>query len=54
MQKAVQENYFTIELHAQLPVIEFYQDLGFSSQGEVFEEAGIQHITMTLTINPKI
>jgi len=32
--------------HAQLPVRGFYEKLGFVAQGEVYEEAGIPHITM--------
>ena len=34
-------------LHAQLQAVPFYEKLGFSSQGEVFDEAGILHVRMT-------
>jgi YbgC/YbaW family acyl-CoA thioester hydrolase len=36
-----------IELHAQRTAREFYARLGFTAQGEPYEEAGIPHITMT-------
>ncbi|MEO0407111.1 MAG: GNAT family N-acetyltransferase [Cyanobacteria bacterium P01_A01_bin.135] len=37
-----------IKVNAQLPVKAFYEGLGFVAQGEVFEEAGIPHVTMWL------
>jgi YbgC/YbaW family acyl-CoA thioester hydrolase len=37
----------TIELHAQRTAQAFYAGLGFSVQGEPYEEAGIPHVTMT-------
>jgi predicted GNAT family N-acyltransferase len=36
-----------IELHAQRTARDFYGRLGFRAQGEIYEEAGIPHITMT-------
>jgi predicted GNAT family N-acyltransferase len=39
----------TIYLHAQVPVIEFYEKLGFRCVGPVFDEAGIPHRKMILT-----
>lgn len=36
-----------ISLHAQLSARTFYAKLGFQEEGERFEEAGIEHITMT-------
>jgi len=36
----------TQTVHSQLQVREFYEKLGFSAQGEVYQEAGIAHITM--------
>jgi len=33
-------------MHAQLDTVGFYQPLGFTPVGEVFEEAGIKHIQM--------
>ena len=37
-----------VYLHAQVPVIGFYQSLGFHAVGPVFEEAGIPHRKMIL------
>jgi predicted GNAT family N-acyltransferase len=34
-------------LHAQLQAVPFYEKLGFASEGDVFEEAGILHVRMT-------
>jgi predicted GNAT family N-acyltransferase len=38
-----------IYLHAQVPVIGFYEALGFRCVGSVFKEAGIPHRKMILT-----
>lgn len=35
-----------IYMHAQLPVVSFYEKLGFVKDGPLFEEAGIQHYKM--------
>ncbi len=35
-----------IVLHAQVSVAEFYLRLGYVAEGDVFDEAGIPHITM--------
>jgi predicted GNAT family N-acyltransferase len=37
-----------IYLHAQVPVIGFYEAFGFRCAGPVFEEAGIPHRKMIL------
>lgn len=37
-----------ITLNAQLHTVGFYAGLGFVPEGEVFEEAGIDHLRMTL------
>ncbi len=34
-------------LHAQLQAVPFYERLGFSRQGDVFDEAGIAHVRMS-------
>lgn len=39
-----------IALHAQRTARDFYARLGFASQGEPFEEAGIPHVTMTAAL----
>ncbi len=35
-----------VELHAQVAVRGFYERAGYAVEGEVFEEAGIAHVTM--------
>jgi predicted GNAT family N-acyltransferase len=35
-----------VELHAQLPARRFYERAGYTAVGEVYEEAGIAHVTM--------
>jgi predicted GNAT family N-acyltransferase len=39
-----------LELHAQLSAKCLYSKHGFAEVGEIFEEAGIQHITMKKTL----
>lgn len=36
----------TVEVHAQIPVIKFYQGIGFKESGDEFIENGIKHIAM--------
>jgi YbgC/YbaW family acyl-CoA thioester hydrolase len=50
MQAARQRGDHEIVLHAQCTAESFYRGLGFAPQGEVFEEAGIPHITMSRAI----
>ena len=38
------------ELHAQVTAMPFYERLGFSSFGEVYDEAGIPHRNMILIL----
>lgn len=38
------------ELHAQLSVIAFYEQFGFIAQGAIYDEAGIAHRDMILSI----
>ncbi|WP_100379141.1 GNAT family N-acetyltransferase [Polynucleobacter brandtiae] len=40
----------SFELHAQLSAIPFYVQFGFISRGDVYDEAGIPHRDMILTI----
>jgi predicted GNAT family N-acyltransferase len=35
-----------VELHAQLSAREFYERAGYAAHGEVYTEAGIEHIDM--------
>ena len=39
-----------LRLHAQVPAIPFYSRFGFEAEGTVFEEAGIAHQSMRLTV----
>lgn len=45
-QFAKELGYEEISLHAQVSAQTFYQKLGYSSFGDLFEEAGIQHVHM--------
>jgi predicted GNAT family N-acyltransferase len=40
-----------IELHAQLSAKPFYARLGYREEGDVFDEAGIAHVTMRKVID---
>jgi predicted GNAT family N-acyltransferase len=40
-----------IVLHAQLPVLAFYEALGYRAEGPVFDEAGIPHRAMRKTLS---
>ena len=42
-----EKNISEIRIHAQEPVKEFYQALGFEAEGDRFEEAGIPHLKMS-------
>ena len=39
-----------LELHAQLSAIAFYEQYGFITQGDIYDEAGITHRDMILYI----
>jgi predicted GNAT family N-acyltransferase len=43
---ARREGYDEVVLHAQVPVVAFYERLGYTAEGEEFEDAGIPHRTM--------
>lgn len=47
---AKENNIPLIKLHAQLYIKEFYEHLGYVAEGEVFQEADIDHIKMTKEI----
>jgi predicted GNAT family N-acyltransferase len=42
----------SVELHAQQPVIGFYERLGYGGVGELYFEAGIPHLTMRKQLMP--
>ena len=48
--QARERGYAQVMLHAQTAVQEFYARLGYAPAGELFLEAGIEHITMTRTL----
>lgn len=39
-----------LSLHAQLPVVSFYEQFGYEAVGEAFQEAGMDHQKMVLTL----
>ncbi len=41
-----QKEVIAVVMNAQVPVREFYEKFGFTAEGAVFEEAGIDHIRM--------
>lgn len=43
---AQQQGFKTIELGAQLSAEKFYQKLGYVAYGELFQDAGIEHVHM--------
>ena len=40
----------TLRLHAQTPVVPFYEHLGFHTVGDIFVEAEIPHVTMEMNL----
>ena len=40
----------SIYLHAQIQVVDFYEKLNFIKEGNLFEEAGIQHYLMSFKL----
>ncbi|WP_276257861.1 GNAT family N-acetyltransferase [Haloglomus litoreum] len=42
--------YERVYLHAQVPVVAFYERLGYEAHGEEFEDAGIPHREMTKSL----
>jgi len=45
-----QKNFNQIRLHSQIYVVDFYKKLGFIVIGEPFDEAGIKHLEMQMSI----
>jgi predicted GNAT family N-acyltransferase len=44
--RAAQRGLAAVELHAQTHARSFYQQLGYAAYGDLFSEAGIEHISM--------
>ncbi len=49
--KAMEKGISTMELDAQLQAIPFYEKAGYCPYGDVFMDAGIQHIKMKKNLN---
>ncbi|WP_047151505.1 GNAT family N-acetyltransferase [Aneurinibacillus tyrosinisolvens] len=45
-EEAKQEGYHSIKLHSQTHARPFYERLGYEAQGDIFMDAGIEHIEM--------
>ena len=43
----------SVILHAQCRAVAFYERLGFVAEGPVFKDAGIDHQSMRITLQPK-
>ena len=50
LELARQRGFGEVFLHAQVTAIPFYRRCGFCTSGDVFQEAGIAHQTMRLTV----
>ena len=50
---AQEQGFQTISLHAQLGALKFYLNNGYQEVGKIFEEAGIQHITVEKSLLSK-
>lgn len=50
LKKAQELGAAEIRIHAQLTAEKFCKKLGFIPYGEIFEEAGIEHISMKVTL----
>jgi len=47
------EGYQTLKLNAQTHAQRFYEKLGYEAHGDIFDDAGIEHIAMVKTISEK-
>ena len=50
-QRAIERGLGAIKLNAQVRVVPFYERLGYTRVGEVFVEAGIDHLAMSKTLS---
>jgi predicted GNAT family N-acyltransferase len=51
LQHAAENGFQKVYLDAQLAAVLFYERFGFVSEGEVFQDAGIDHVHMTRTVS---
>lgn len=54
IRQAHQQDRTFLQLSSQVHAISFYEKLGFSIQGDAYDECGIPHIKMQLVIETKI
>jgi predicted GNAT family N-acyltransferase len=54
IRQAHQQDRKFLQLSSQVHAISFYEKLGFSIQGDAYDECGIPHIKMQLVIETKI
>ena len=52
IRQAHQQDRKFLQLSSQVHAISFYEKLGFSIQGDAYDECGIPHIKMQLVGNP--
>jgi predicted GNAT family N-acyltransferase len=50
IEEARHRGFREIYLHAQVQALPFYEKLGFRSEGDKFDEAGISHVRMRLAL----
>ena len=53
IRQAHQQDRTFLQLSSQVHAISFYEKLGFSIQGDAYDECGIPHIKMQLVIETK-
>jgi predicted GNAT family N-acyltransferase len=53
LEEASAAGFDAVALAAQLPVIPFYEKLGFEPYGEVFQDVGIPHRMMRRALGPR-
>ncbi len=51
--QARQRNFHEVQLHAQTHALSFYARQGFIAHGDVFDEAGMPHRKMSLSLPPR-
>jgi len=52
IEQARHQGFKQVFLHAQVNVIPFYEQYGFTAEGELFMDAGIEHRTMKKDLDP--
>ena len=52
-EKAQDQGYETLKLNAQTHAQRFYEKLGYEAYGDIFDDAGIEHIAMVKNLRKK-